>query len=226
VDQSRFSEVSRRAFFGGVNAAAILGLAACTNDSQLAGTTSGSTTSDGRPQGGMSGGPGGKGGPATTTAGSAKPGANGGGGAALPASAKAEIAFTYAATGNGMQRNPYIAVWIEDGSGALVQTVSLWHLQRQDRWLNELKRWYQVSGGSDTGSSATRVAGSYTVAWDGSVAGGGRATAADYYVCIESAREHGTYSLVREKVTFGTSGAKTSLGDNGDLSKISVSYTV
>lgn len=223
MQQSRFSDVSRRAFLGGVSAAAILGLGACADDSKLAGTTTASTPPmGGRPQGGGKGGPGGQ---AATTA-AAKAGANGRGSDALPSSAKAEIAFTYAASSGGMMRNPYIAVWVEDSAGAVVQTVSLWHLQNQDRWLNELKRWYQVSGGGTTTSSATRAAGAYSVSWDGTVAGGGRATAADYYICIESAREHGTYSLVREKVALGSAATTKSLADSGDLSKITVSYTV
>jgi hypothetical protein len=109
------------------------------------------------------------------------------------------IGFTYSADssgggggpGGGMVRNPYIAVWVEDSSGALVKTVSLWHLQNgRDRWLSELSQWYQAAGGVETNSSATRAAGSYTVVWDLTDLNGAAVKDGTYTVCIEIGRAH------------------------------------
>lgn len=194
---SRFSAVSRRAFLGGMSATAILGLAACSSDDETTGTTGGSTSGS-----------------------TGSSGSSGTSGAAV-----AEISFTFAGSSGGRTKNPYIAVWIEDSSGALVQTVSLWHLQQNDRWLNSLTRWAQVSGGTETNSSGTRAAGTYTVSWDGNDANGSKVSAGDYYVCVESAVEHGNYSLVREQVTLGDSSMEKTLADNGDLSGVSIKYT-
>ncbi len=212
---SRFASVSRRAFMGGATAAAVLGLAACTDDrTALAGSAT--TTAAAKPGGATT---------AAATGGAASTGAAPAGNAGA-----VTIAFTYKATaeagaggrgGPGPARNPYIAVWIEDSSGKLVKTVSLWHLQGRDNWLNELKRWYQVSGGKDTGSSATRAAGSYTVAWDLTDLSGAKVSPGTYYVCVEAAREHGPYSLVRGQVSVAAP-ASTPLADQGELTGVSV----
>ena len=81
--------------------------------------------------------------------------------AALPAS-EMSIAFSYAASSGSRVRNPYVAVWIEDADGELVETVALWYLQSRkgQRWLSDLRRWYLVDGSDatiDTVSSATRT---------------------------------------------------------------------
>lgn len=207
---SRFSLVSRRAVLAGAGAGAVLGLAGCTDDRATLGSGAGGLPSAAAP-------------PASSTppTGASMPGAPGG--------APVTIAFTYKATadsgpagrGGGPVRNPYVAVWVEDGAGTLVKTVALWHLQGRDNWLNELRRWYQVSGGKDTGSSATRSAGSYQVAWDRTDLQGAKTSLTSAYVCLESAREHGPYSLVRQRVDLGTA-ATVTLADQGELVGITV----
>lgn len=146
------------------------------------------------------------------------------------ASGTATIAFTYTANssdggGRGGVRNPYIAVWIEDSSGALVKTVSLWHLQNgQDRWLNELSEWYQASSGVETNSSATRAPGSYTVAWDLTNAQGAAVADGSYTVCVEALREHGPYSYATGKLAVGAKAVTTNVAANSELSNITVTY--
>lgn len=146
------------------------------------------------------------------------------------------IAFTYTQGIGGKNERPYIAVWIEDAAGDLVQTVSLWYEQgrRGARWLDHLTRWWEgdqfriSGGGQDTAatiSSATREAGSHAVVWDGNV-GGVPAAPADYFVCIEAAREEGPYSLIREPFTLTGALASTSLPDSGELSAATVRIDV
>ncbi|HOB06216.1 MAG TPA: DUF2271 domain-containing protein [Propionibacteriaceae bacterium] len=214
--ESRFSAVTRRAFVGGATAAAVLGLAACTDDRSALATGSSPATAQSQQSRGAG----------SATAG---PASTGSAGSTSPAATAAvTVAFTYAATGQsgggkggGPARNPYIAVWVEDAAGTLVRTISLWHLQGRDNWLNELRRWYQVSGGKDTGSSATRAAGSYQVAWDLTNLSGARVSPGRLYVCVEASREHGPYSLAREQVDLARPGA-TKLADAGELSGITV----
>lgn len=143
------------------------------------------------------------------------------------------IGFTYTAdsasggggAGGGMVRNPYIAVWIEDSAGALIKTVSLWHLQNgQDRWLSELAKWYQAADGVEANSSATRAPGSYTVAWGLTDASGAAVEDGTYTVCIEALREHGSYSLVTGEVTVKGTVVERALDDNVELSAITVKY--
>jgi hypothetical protein len=123
--------------------------------------------------------------------------------------------------------NPYIAVWIEDGAGDLVDTVALWFLQRQEglRWLTDLRRWYNVDGSQqaiDTVSSATRRPGDYMLSWGMTDMDGAPVEAGEYYVCIESAREHGPYSLIRSAVTIEAGMGSVELPADGELSNATV----
>ena len=68
--------------------------------------------------------------------------------------------------------------------------------------------------------------GAYSVVWDGSLVAGGRATEGDYFVCIEAAREHGPYELIREQMTLGAAATSATFPDNGELSAASAAYTV
>jgi hypothetical protein len=135
------------------------------------------------------------------------------------------VSWTFS-SGGGMGRNPYMAVWVEDADGNFVKTIALYHKANGDNWLNSLSSWYAASGATDTTTSGTVPAGSFTATWDGTTASGERAAQGDYYICIESAVEHGSESLVREKVTFGTSATQTTLTANGQITAAAVDYTV
>ena len=94
------------------------------------------------------------------------------------------------------------------------------------RWLSELRRWSR--GNADlltTVSSATRNPGTYAVAWDGKTDTGALATQGTYHVCVEAAREHGPYSLVREKITVGTAAFKKTLSADNDIEAASVALS-
>lgn len=157
-------------------------------------------------------------------------------GTAFPAGAELVVDFTFAAESGGRVQNPYIAVWIENEAEELVQTVSLWMKSGKGlKWLPDLKRWYSAdqdrvdAGGTDmvdTISSATRVAGDYSVVWDGTDTTGAPVAQGVYHVCIEAAREHGPYELIREAVTIGTSAFSTELAPDGELTAASVSFVV
>lgn len=142
------------------------------------------------------------------------------------------ISFTYTWGPEGKIEPPYVAVWIEDQDGFLVETVALYYEQGRKgaRWLDHLDRWFSVdatrieAGGADTAatiSSATREPGTYAVAWDG-LADGQPVPAGRYHVCIEAVREDGPYSLIREPFDLTGTLPETTLPDNGELSTASV----
>ena len=146
------------------------------------------------------------------------------------------IAFTYTQGLEGKNEPPYVAVWVEDSVGDLVQTIALWYQQgrKGERWLDHLTRWYSgdadrlAGGGPDnisTISSATRQPGSYTVVWDGAI-DGTSATVGDYFVCIESVREDGPYSLIREQFFLDGQPVESPLPDTGELSAASMRIDV
>ena len=211
---TRFGAVTRRAFLGGLSLAAIAATGAC-GASTTAGTAAPSTSAPSTS--------------AASTSAASTPSASGksstSAGKQIPSGAKAAVSWTYAASG-GMARNPYMAVWIEDATGAFVKTLALYHRKSGDNWLRELSGWYTSSGATDTTTSGTVPAGSYTASWDGSAAAGGQVDQGTYYVCVESAVEHGSDSLVRQQVTFGSKAASTTLGPSGSIVAAAVDYTV
>lgn len=141
---------------------------------------------------------------------------------------KLDIQFTVATKATGRVKRPYVAVWIEDASGKTIRNLTVWVQQNRlnPRWLEEgLRRWVRENSALvGTVSSATRNPGTYAVAWDGKTDKNAAAPQGDYYVCVESGREHGPYSLVRQKVTVGATAFKKSLGANGDIEAVNVSF--
>ena len=109
----------------------------------------------------------------------------------------------------GAAKRPFIAIWIEDADKYPVRTLTLWY--HEDRWLPELKAWYRAdklrSMSEKTSivrsiGAATRPPGKYTMKWDGKDTDGQLVKAGKYTVYLESSREHGTYQLVRQAMTF------------------------
>ena len=149
------------------------------------------------------------------------------GGPSIPANGQVAIAFTYAATGGGMAKNPYIAVWVETAAGAFVDTVSLWYQSgKGDRWLSDMRSWVSASGGTDRSmSSATRTAGTYSVVWDGKDSAGRKVAQGDYVIFIECAREKGPYSVISQPMTIATAPTSATPAGKGEISNISMTYT-
>lgn len=127
--------------------------------------------------------------------------------------------------------NPYVAVWVEDREGELVATVALWFLQSEKglKWLSDLRRWSTVDG-SDAAisaiSSATRPPGQYSVIWDGTDTDGSLVPQGEYYIAIESAREKGPYSLIREPITLGAEPFTQAIEPEGELTDAAVSLII
>ena len=148
--------------------------------------------------------------------------------AALPGSMELAVNLELAQASGFRYNRPYVAVYIEDAKGNPVRTLSLWaETSRHARYISELRRWFSES--SDliaTVSSPTRNPGKYTLVWDGKTDDKKQAPQDDYFVCVEVAREHGPYGLVREKVALGTAALKKVLDSsvNPDLSSVSMDY--
>lgn len=221
---SRHAAVTRREWFRRVallGAAAVFpGLAGCTNDASVLGNatippqTAGSSTTQPKPSSSPTTSP------SSTTAMDVS--------TTFPADGEVVVRFTYAPTLSNTA-NPYIAVWFEDADGNWVDTIALWFMQNQEglEYLRDLRRWQRVDGTSgtvDTISSATRRPGDYAVVWDGRTADGSPVKKGDYFVCIESAREDGPYSLIREPIHLEDEPFAVVLSDSGELAGAAVDF--
>ena len=153
------------------------------------------------------------------------------GNAVFPAAAELAVSFTFSPAASGERiNNPYIAVWVEDLDGNLVKTISLWHEQsnKGQRWLTDLRQWAAVSSQTvdATTSGATRVAGDYSVTWDGTDLDGTPVAQGDYVMFIEAAREHGPYEITSTPITISGDGFSVMLDDNGELSNATAELRV
>ncbi len=115
-------------------------------------------------------------------------------------------------------RRPYLAVWLEDADGFPVKTGALWVQTDQPgpRWHRDLTRWFRndrmrkvvektdLIDGVDGISGPTRGPGKYEVHFDGTDNAGDTLPTGVYTLCLEAAREHGTYKIIREKFEWGS----------------------
>jgi thiamine biosynthesis lipoprotein ApbE len=147
---------------------------------------------------------------------------------AASAAMEMTVGFELAQLG-GYARRPYVAVWIEDKDHFPVRTLALWY--QKDRWLPDLRGWYRgdrlraMAEGNEIAASvasATRPAGKYTVKWDGKDNAGKPVKPGKYTVCIEAAREHGTYQIMRQEVDWNGSAAQFTLPGNQEISSASI----
>lgn len=217
---SRYLTVSRRSVLAGLALAAGGGLGACSTDDEevFVGATD---TTGATPEASSAAADAG----ASTAVDDGAAAADG----TVPAGAAMRIDFTFTAGSSegGPARNPYVAVWVETPDEQMVTTIALWHLQVNERWLGELKRWYaKAEGQGESVSSATRVPGDFSLEWDCTDAGGAKVAAGEYYLCIEGAREHGPYELIRESITLGDAPVEQTLTPSGELTAASATYTV
>lgn len=239
--ESRYELVSRRALLRGSLALGALvlvpGLASCGGDDDA--DVLGSGSSDTVAAAGSTAAPADTTvAPADTTAATADTAAADtaapASGATFPAGGELVVNFSYTSSESGGRvHNPYIAVWVEDADGEMIDTISLWMKSDKAKYLRELTRFsegestYVDAGGDlDAVTSATRQAGAYSVAWDGTGIDGSPVAQGSYFICIEAAREHGPYELIREAFTVGAEGFTQALADNGELGAASIELTV
>lgn len=133
-------------------------------------------------------------------------------------------------------RRPYFAIWLEDADGFPVKTAVLWMQTEQPgpRWHRDLTRWYrndrmrrlvEEKALIGTISGATRGPGKYKARFDGTDNSGQPLPEGRYTLCIEAAREHGTYQIVRKVLQLGaTPIARTSLKGNVEVGGLAVEY--
>ena len=133
-------------------------------------------------------------------------------------------------------RRPYLAVWLEDPDGYPVKTATLWWQTEQPgpRWHRDLTRWYrndrmrklvEKTDLVDGISGATRGPGDYETHFDGTDNAGKPLPAGKYTLCLEAARENGTYKIIRQPIEWGEEAIeKTELKGNIEITKASFAF--
>lgn len=144
-----------------------------------------------------------------------------------------ELAQLQAQAGARVER-PYLAIWIEDKDKFPVRTLTVLYRANEARFLAELRAWYRsdrlraMAEGNEiigTVSSATRSPGRYTFKWDLTDQQGQPVKPGTYTVCIEAAREHGTYQMMRQVLDLSGSPKHVAVPINGiEITAASIDY--
>ena len=147
------------------------------------------------------------------------------------------ISFSLKRPEAGRYRRPYVAIWLEDKDGFPVKTALLWLQVEQPgpRWHRDLTRWYRNDRSRKlvetvdlikTVAGATRGPGKYETHFDGTDNSGKPLPSGQYTLCIETAREHGTYQIIRKSIELGADTiGRTKLPGNIEVGEISYEYT-
>jgi hypothetical protein len=130
----------------------------------------------------------------------------------------------------GRTRRPFVAIWVENTQQKTIRTIALWY--NKPRWLPDLKEWYRKNQADykpgmkdmNTISSATRPAGNYTIKWDGKNDQGEYVSNDNYTICIELAREHGTYQIIKQEISCKSKAEEYMLQSNAEVKAASIQY--
>lgn len=132
-------------------------------------------------------------------------------------------------------RRPYVAAWLADKEGFPVKTILLW-VQADGpgpRWIPDLRQWYRddrlrrlVDDRDlvDAVSSPTRNVGSYRVSWDGTDDQGKALSSGVYTLLVESAREHGSYQIIREKLELSNEKFTRTITGNQEIGDLKITF--
>jgi thiamine biosynthesis lipoprotein ApbE len=151
-------------------------------------------------------------------------------GAQWDPSMELSINFEIPQLGGGALR-PFIAVWIEDSDKFPVRTLALWY--HEDRFLTEVKAWYRADRlrlmSENTSivrslGAATRAPGKYTLKWDGKDQAGNFVKPGKYTISVETSREHGTYQIDRQEMTFNGTPQVIDFKPGAELGVVSFDY--
>ena len=145
-----------------------------------------------------------------------------------------ELAQGLQSKGGARVERPFVGIWIEDMDKFPVRTLTVLYKANEARFLAELRAWYRgdrlraIAEGNDiigSVSSPTRSPGRYTFKWDMKDQQGQLVKPGTYTVCIEAAREHGTYQLMRQAVDFSGTDRQVAVPINGiEITAASLDY--
>ncbi|MEO8479909.1 MAG: DUF2271 domain-containing protein [Gemmatimonadota bacterium] len=132
--------------------------------------------------------------------------------AAVPAPFEARLELDLTPTSRYRHR-PYVAAWITDTAGGHVRTLAFWG--DRTKYQRELTKWWGSFSGDrdlvDAVTRATRMAGQYTLEWDGTDQAGTAMPAGEYVFWLEAAYEDGPHSIQSVTVSCGSAPATGAL---------------
>lgn len=135
-----------------------------------------------------------------------------------------DVAFELPVIKSSQYKRPYVAVWIErKGERRALETLAVWHEDK--KWLKDIRRWWRKAGrynpDVDGVTGATRAPGAYTLSWDARDANG-EALSGEFLLCLESVREHGNRTLIKQKLRLGDGAQTYTIAAGDELGPVSI----
>jgi thiamine biosynthesis lipoprotein len=123
-------------------------------------------------------------------------------------------------------RRPYVAVWIETTSGALVRVLAFW--ANKAKYYPELSGFWSVASRDQSllysTARATREPGKYQLLWDGLDDAHKPAPPGTYRIVVETNQEHGVYAKQTGTIVCGNAPASVTLPATANFEAVSVQY--
>jgi FAD:protein FMN transferase len=123
-------------------------------------------------------------------------------------------------------KRPYVATWVEDSAGKPVRMIALWG--NEQKYFKDLPAWWAKYKTQTTllkgVTRATRVAGKYSLLWDGLDDAGKPVAPGKYIVRIETAQEDGPHLMLAGEVICDKSPVNFSIPGNRHIQAVGVTY--
>lgn len=114
---------------------------------------------------------------------------------------------------------PYVAVWVEDESGAVAANLAVWYdLEMRENkgqeWLKDMRQWWRRSGRGlsfpiDGVTGATRAVGEHSLVFSQGESPLGELAKGNYQLIVEAAREVGGRELLKVPFEWPPTSAQT-----------------
>jgi thiamine biosynthesis lipoprotein len=128
--------------------------------------------------------------------------------------------------GRGRVQRPYVAVWVESTSGALVRVLAFW--ASKAKYFSELSSFWNLAGRNRnlvySTARATRDPGRYQLVWDGLDNDHKPVPPGTYRIVVETNQEHGVYAKQSGTLTCGAGQARLTLPATANFDAVTIQY--
>jgi thiamine biosynthesis lipoprotein len=136
------------------------------------------------------------------------------------------VASSFGRRRDSTPRRPYVAVWIETSSGALVRVLAFW--ANKAKYYPELAGFWNMASRDQnllySTARATREPGKYQLIWNGLDDAHKPAPPGTYRIVVETNQEHGVYAKQAGTIVCGNTPASLTLSATANFETVSVQY--
>lgn len=123
-------------------------------------------------------------------------------------------------------KRPYMAAWVVDKNGRPIKTLAVWG--NKSKYYKKLSSWYRLGSSfreqARSVTRASRSAGVYTFAWDGTDRAGKPVPTGAYSVYIELVRDKGSHVVMTASIDCAGASDSATMRANAESDGASITY--